>query len=147
MNNTLSFFFFSFLKVLSLLYVSPLSPCFTHKCVNLAHVRCLTWFRSLLGIWLFGLYLGKVLVLTIYINCFIWTHTKYRHTAPWRITCASAFISLKERKGWSERRPLVKEISCLSIRFQSSTKRACLNCLESYPQIGPSIPKSSPTVT
>lgn len=43
------FFFFLFLKFC--LYFSPLSPCIIHKCVNLAHVRCLAWFRRHLGIW------------------------------------------------------------------------------------------------
>lgn len=52
------FIFFHFLKVLSpLYYFSPPSPRIIHKCVHLAHVRYVTWFRSLWGIW--GVIYGK----------------------------------------------------------------------------------------
>lgn len=61
MNNAQSFFLLVLKFCLCFTFLSPLPSCITHKRVNLAHIRYLTWFISL---WVIrGLYLEWVLVL------------------------------------------------------------------------------------
>lgn len=56
-------------------------------------------------------------------------------------------MPLKEREGWSEPRPLMKDTRGLSTRFQRSAERGCPDFLKSHLHIVPSMPKSSPIVT